>query len=175
MSTLTEEQQRIRSYLQGQAAKLSIADLVAKVRSDQEQVRAGAESVPPDRFYDRPSAAEWSANEVLAHVVQYGAGVVNNIRAVIDGGQPAPQPADAIGSVDPNPPRRMVAEWWDELVRDRAALYDRVSQAAGDEHLDVTWPHPSFGDLNWREWLLFIRLHDLDHARQLQAIAAELR
>jgi hypothetical protein len=24
--------------------------------------------------------------------------------------------------------------------------------------------------LSWREWLLFMRVHDLDHMRQLQAI-----
>ncbi len=175
MSALTDEQQRIRSYLQAQAARLSTADLMAKVRGDAAQLRAGAEAVPSHRLSDRPAVGEWSANEVLSHVVTYGARVVDNIQTVIDGGQPVPQPADAIGSVDPAPPRRTAAEWWAALTRDRAALYDRVSRAAGDEHLDVTWPHPSFGDLNWREWLLFLRLHDLDHARQLQAIAAELR
>jgi hypothetical protein len=32
--------------------------------------------------------------------------------------------------------------------------------------------HPMFGPLTWRETLLFTRLHDLDHAGQLQKIAA---
>jgi len=31
-----------------------------------------------------------------------------------------------------------------------------------------------FGTLNWRETLLFLRLHDLDHARQLEKNAAAL-
>ena len=31
-----------------------------------------------------------------------------------------------------------------------------------------------FGALNWRETLLFLRLHDLDHAGQLKNIAARL-
>ena len=31
-----------------------------------------------------------------------------------------------------------------------------------------------FGPLNWRETLLFLRLHDLDHAGQLRKIAAVL-
>ena len=34
--------------------------------------------------------------------------------------------------------------------------------------------HPFFGPLNWRETLLFMRLHDLDHAGQLKQIAAAL-
>ena len=34
--------------------------------------------------------------------------------------------------------------------------------------------HPMFGPLTWRETLLFTRLHDLDHAGQLQKIATAL-
>ena len=44
--------------------------------------------------------------------------------------------------------------------------------ARGDERLEITIRHPTFGDFSWREWLLFMRVHDLDHLRQLQAIAA---
>ena len=36
--------------------------------------------------------------------------------------------------------------------------------------VDVVWDHPFFGPLNWREWLLFLRVHDLDHARQVASI-----
>jgi hypothetical protein len=38
--------------------------------------------------------------------------------------------------------------------------------------LEATIPHPFFGALNWRETLLFLRLHDLDHTGQLQKVAA---
>lgn len=170
MSTMTEEQRRIRSYLQAQAAKLSLPELVAKVRADQEQVRAAAEAAPAARFFDRPAAGEWSANEVFAHVVESGGVVAAGIRAVLDGGPPPPV-ADRIR---PAPARHTAAEWWAQLTNERETLFARVLTARGDEHLDVTWRHPFFGDLNWREWLLFLRIHDLDHARQLQAIAATL-
>jgi uncharacterized damage-inducible protein DinB len=170
MTTMSEEQMRIRGYLQAQAAKLSIAELVAKVRSDQEQVRAAAETAPAARFYQRPAEDEWSANEVFAHVVDSGAVVGAGILAVLDGGSP-PAVADRIR---PGPERRTAAEWWSLLTRDREALFERVSAAAGHEHLHVTWPHPFFGELNWREWLLFLRIHDLDHARQLQAVTAAI-
>lgn len=162
----------MRGYLQSQAAKLSIADLVAKVRTDQDQVRAAAEAVPIERFYDRPAEGAWSANEVLAHVAEYGPGVSRAIRTVLDGGLPLPWGADEVRR---DPPRRTAAEWWAEVVADRAALFERIGRAADNERLDVTWPHPAFGDLNWREWLLFSRVHDLDHARQLQAIAETFR
>jgi len=62
--------------------------------------------------------------------------------------------------------------WWALLQQDRAALFERVLAADPAARLDTTVEHPFFGPLNWRETLLFIRLHDLDHAGQLQKIAA---
>lgn len=170
MTTLSEEQLRIRGYLQAQAAKLSLAELVAKVRADQEQVRAAAGAVPAARFCDRPADGEWSANEVFAHVVESGSMVVSGIRSVLDGGSPAP----VSDRIRPEPARLPAADWWQQLTQDREILFDRVLTASGDEHLDITWTHQFFGDLNWREWLLFLRIHDLDHARQMQAITEAL-
>ena len=171
MTTTNEEFQRIRGYLQAQAAKLSVPDLVARVRADQQQVHAAASAVPVDRFYDAPAQGEWSANQVLAHIVESGGAVARAIRTTLDGGTP---PARVGDEIRPDPPRRAAQEWLADLTRERELLFERVGRAGGDERLEVTWQHPMFGPLNWREWLLFLRLHDLDHARQLQAITAAL-
>ena len=165
---MNEEQLRIRGYLQSQAAKLSPAELVTKVRTDQEQLRAAAESVAPDRFTERPGTSEWSANEVFAHVVTSGGDVARAIATVLDGGSPPTRVEDVMRH---SPEQRTAGQWWQALVQDRDTLFGRVAQAAPDARLDVTWEHPVFGPLNWREWLLFLRIHDLDHARQMQAIA----
>jgi hypothetical protein len=66
---------------------------------------------------------------------------------------------------------RPLDEWWSLLERDRAVLFQRVRSADPQAQLEVTIPHPFFGALNWRETLLFIRLHDLDHAGQLAKVA----
>jgi hypothetical protein len=168
---LDEEQQRVRGYLQSQAAKLSLAELSAKVRADMEQVREAAEAVPATRFAERPAEGEWSANEVMAHVVASAEGGTNAIVAVLDTGARQAAASDTIERVTAE---RSAAEWWSQLVGERERLFARVAQATGDEHPEVTWSHPFFGDLNWREWLLFQRIHDLDHARQMQAITAAL-
>ena len=65
-------------------------------------------------------------------------------------------------------------DYWRAFSDVREPLYERVLRATGEEHLDVK-AESSFGNLNWREWLLFMRIHDLDHARQLEAIAAGWR
>ena len=164
------EFERIRGYLQTQAAKLSVPDLADKVRADMEQLRAAAEAVPAGRFLDRPGEGDWSANEVMAHVVDGGKAVGRGIESVLDTGRKA-GPA-FVDRMEKTETERSAEGWWSALVTDREALFARVKQATGDEHLDVTWLHPMFGELNWREWLLFLRIHDLDHARQIQSITA---
>jgi hypothetical protein len=167
---MTDEQLRIRNYLRSQGAKLSPAEIVDKVRAAMDQLRAAAHAVPDTRFGERPAAEEWSANEVMAHVVKAGRHFGGAIARLLDG-------ATAGGvrdQLERDVPRHSASEWWALLERDRAALFARVGAADPQGALAVTVEHPFFGPLNWRETLLFMRLHDLDHAGQLQKIAAAL-
>jgi hypothetical protein len=168
---VTDEQKRIRSYLQAQAAKLSPAELVEKVQQAMRELRAAALMVPPQRFAKRPGPDDWSGNEVLAHVVASGRYYGDAIVALAAGAPVAARPA---GRGNENAPPRPAEEWLDALEADRAALFARALTADPAAHLDGTVEHPFFGPLNWREILLMIRLHDLDHAGQLKQIAAAL-
>jgi hypothetical protein len=60
------------------------------------------------------------------------------------------------------------------LEREREALFARALRADPQASLGETIEHRMFGPLNWRETLLFMRLHDLDHVGQLQKITAAL-
>jgi DinB family protein len=166
---MTDEQKRIRSYLQAQGAKLSPADIVDKVRGATADLAKAARAVPAARFAERPEPEEWSANEVLAHVVAadtyFGGGII----AVLEG-RPAPPRGGGRGME--NTPLRTADVWLEILDRQRQTLFDRVRAADPDARLDVTIDHPFFGPLTWRETLLFTRLHDLDHAQQLGKIVA---
>jgi len=66
----------------------------------------------------------------------------------------------------------------EQLLADIAAHRDRliavVLQVDPQARLDILWGHNEFGFMNWREWLLFARVHTLDHDRQIQAISAVL-
>jgi uncharacterized damage-inducible protein DinB len=167
---MTDEQQRIRSYLTTQAAKLAPADIVDKVRGAMGKLRAAADAVPAARFSDPPAPGEWSANEVMAHVVEAGRHFGGAIERLLDG-EPPGAPRDAAAR-DTAP--RPLDTWWSLLERDRGRLFERVLRAEPAARLDGTVEHPFFGPLNWRETLLFMRLHDLDHAGQLQKIAGAL-
>ena len=167
---MNDEQRRIRGYLTAQAAKLTPAEIVEKVGVAMLQLRAAADAVPPARFNDAPAPGEWSANEVMAHVVEAGRHFGGAVIRLLDG-QPPGAPRDAPAR-DTAP--RPLETWWALLERDRSALFARALGADPSARLDATLEHPFFGPLNWRETLLFIRLHDLDHAGQLQKVAGAL-
>ena len=168
---MTDEELRIRGYLEAQGAKLAPAAIIEKVRVAMADLRAAADAVPPGRFPERPEPGEWSANEVLAHVVAAGAHFGDTIVSALDN---RPQPPRTEGRGIEGAPARTAAEWCDHLARDREALFERVLRADPLAYLKTPIEHGMFGTLNWRETLLFMRLHDLDHAGQLQKIAAAL-
>ena len=171
MAEMTDEQRRVLSYLRAQGAKLSPAELIDKVRVAMDELRVALSAVPSARFNERPTPEEWSANEVIAHVVSSGTLFGGGIVRVLDGGAAGPPMADRI---EAGVPTRSAAAWWEDFSRDRTALFERVRRAAPDAHLDRAIAHAMFGPLNWRETLLFLRVHDIDHAGQLKKIAAAL-
>ncbi len=165
---MTDEQLRIRGYLTGQGAKLAPPEIVEKVRAAMDQLRSAVRAVPVARFDERPEPEEWSANEVMAHVVTAGRYFGNAVVRLLDD-----LPGGGVRDrLERDVPRRSADEWWVIFEHDRRALFERVSQADPQSGLAGTVEHPFFGPLNWRETLLFMRLHDLDHAGQLQKIAA---
>jgi hypothetical protein len=166
------EAQRIRGYLVTQAAKLTIPELVEKLRRDVLPLRAAASRIPAARFDERPAEEEWSAAEVFTHVLEMTEHGDAAIGAIIAGGQPM-RVRDAVsGKVADG--LTGAEDYWRAFQALREPFYARVLRARGDEHLEVTLQHPTFGPLNWREWLLFMRVHDLDHMRQIEAIADRL-
>jgi hypothetical protein len=100
-------------------------------------------------------------------VVEAGRHFGDAIVRILDA-EPPGEPRD-VAARDTAP--RPLDEWWALLERDRSALFQRVRSAPPAARLEATIAHPFFGGLNWRETLLFLRLHDLDHAGQLAKIA----
>jgi hypothetical protein len=134
-------------------------------------LREAAASVPAERFQERPGPDDWSAAEVFTHILdmtEHGAAAIG---AVLDGERHPPAVEDRI-SAGSRAGLDTAEDYWQAFVSLREPFYARVSRARGDEHLDVRIVHSTFGALNWREWMLFMRVHDLDHLRQVQAIAA---
>lgn len=170
----TEERQdevaRIRSYLTSQSVKRTPEQLVETLREAHRQFLEAAGAIPEAAFFTPTQAGEWSASDVLNHVYHIATLEEQDIGSVIERGE---RPPDLHSSSTPSPdltPEGMLIAISDSRER----LFAMVLQADPQAHLDITWRGSDFGQLNWREWLLFARIHELDHARQLQAIATAL-
>lgn len=171
MAELSEEQLRVRGYLQSQAAKLSPVEVMVKVRADSEQLRAAAVAAMAVDSTRRPADGEWSVNEVLNHVRDSCRGVNARMLAAALSGQ---QPGGMRDAIEPTDDVKPPLAWFEDVAAEREAAFEMLLPLSGEEHLDIRWEHPFFGALNWREWLLFLRLHDLDHAGQIRGIVESL-
>ena len=168
--TRAEEIARVRSYLASQAMKRTPAQLVEALREAHRQFRAAA-TVPDALFRVAPGDEEWSAADVLGHMLIIAAIDERAIPGVIERGE---QPPDIVDLVSPAPADLTREQMLAELERLRERLIDSVLKADPSAHLDILWGHNEFGQMNWREWLLFARVHTLDHTRQMQSIAQTL-
>ena len=169
--TREEEVARVRSYLASQAMRRTPEQLVEALREAHHQFLVATAAVPDDAFRTTPKDGEWSAADVLAHVRTIAAIDERSIRGVIERGE---QPANVDDALEQAP----TIATREQLLTDIEALRERliavVLRADPQAHLDIVWGHNEFGNMNWREWLLFARVHTLDHTRQMQAIAAGL-
>jgi hypothetical protein len=171
MTTPTDEDLRVRGYLIAQANKLSIPDLVQKVRTDTAPLRAVGAAVPAAHFSERPGPNDWSAAEVYTHILDMNDRGARAIEGILDHGE-LPPPIDDTMTGGTRAVLGDAEQYWQAYLSRREALLARALRASGDEHLEIKITHNQFGALSWREWLLFMRVHDLDHMRQLQAITA---
>src|SRR5579884_1103269 len=155
--TRAQEVARVRSYLTTQAAKWAPAEIVERVRASQAAVIEAAGHVPAERFNEAPRAGEWSAAEVLYHVVAVVGDSSRAIVSTLRTGVPSRVRPDRIDRLE----RAVSLDEARRLIEaEREELYRVVLAADPEARLDVTvFTHPEFGAFNWREALLFVRVH----------------
>ncbi len=172
MPNLPEDEiARLRGYLVAQAAKLSVSELVGKLRKDVAPLRQVGVSVPAARFRERPGVDEWSAAEVYTHIIALNDSGAHAIEGILDTGA-APERLEDTLKHELRDDLATAEDYWRVFHARREQLLERVATATGDEYPAIMIHHPVFGPLTWRQWLLFMRVHDLDHTRQIQAIAS---
>jgi hypothetical protein len=123
---------------------------------------------------DFAPAGEWSAKQVVNHFLEVSRGVNQQIARITRGQTPE-------GSLDEESLARQggahdcetVAEmstWLAEVYDDTVAL---TRSLVGNTHLEETFPHPAFGQLNILQWIAFQRLHGMDHMNQIDQNKAD--
>ena len=145
--------------------------LVEALREAHQQFLAATAAVSDAAFRTIPREGEWSAADVLAHVCAIAAFDERSICGVIEHGMQPENVDDALEHAPTDATREQLLA---DIEKLRERLIAVVLKADPQAHLDIVWGHNEFGNMNWREWLLFARVHTLDHARQMQSIAVVL-
>jgi hypothetical protein len=147
------------------------AQLVEAVQQAHQQFLAAAQAVPEALVRTAPDADSWSTLDVLLHMRTIAAMELSALSSVLVNGV---KPSDIRDILTPAPPEMTREALLAELEELRTRLFALVSSAAPEAHLEITWSHSEFGAMHWREWLLFARVHLLDHTRQIQALTTAL-
>lgn len=169
--TRAEEVARVRSYLASQSMRRTIPQIAEAVQQAHQQFLAAVSAVPEAYIRTTPRAGEWSTLDVILHVRTIAAMELAALTSVLVNGV---KPANIRDVITPAPSEMTREVLLADLEELRARQLALALSADPESHLDITWSHPEFGAMHWREWLLFARVHILDHARQIQAIAASI-
>ena len=159
-----DELAKLSVWLRAEAANRSVEDIFALVREEMDAMYA---AIRAGSMHIAPASEVWSPIRTLQHAVQANVQIAEDILNVcltgIRPGNPEPElPLDA---------ETLIAK--QQEMND--SLWEHVSFADTGAFLDVKWPHMFFGELNWREWLLFLHMHAWDHRNQIEALGEKLR
>ena len=163
-STDPARQEQAVSYIRHQAAK-GLADLAALMGRTGAECERCLEGVS-DAQASFGHGEEWSMKEVVGHMLLAGEAVNREVANLVEGGRVSPPGRTGLtagGDRAVEDLRQALANLWAETGRLVASLPE-------DGDLKRTWDHPWFGPLNFKEWIVFQRLHAMDHVQQMERL-----
>ena len=147
-----------------QGEKYSFRELWVRVTQARLELLKAVEGVNGEQASFRPDETEWSILEVLDHLLTSSGRVATLVEAL------ANRRARPAGQVE-SPPEGTgltIDEIRDVLLKDSVAWGALTERLPEPPSFDVQARHPAFGRLHARAWYLFQRVHDLDHANQIE-------
>ena len=156
----------ILSYVRKKAVDWDAKKIMSRVRDAAQIYETVAASIPNYDLERRGNEGGWSPLDCIRHAAEVNTGTISRVTAVLNSG--------AL-STDPSPV--VPAERDDVVLMHQNAILQlsKALDVKGEStELEISWEHPFLGNLNWKEWLLTVRVHCLDHAQQTQDIHSAL-
>jgi len=182
----TEARARALTYFASKAA-LRPAEVREQIVAAFASLDAVLAEVPDDRAAVRTLAGEWSAQEVVDHLLETFRPGVDELRCLLAGTRP---PGEAIpAALQSKAPHLRPWPWLrGELRRTQADVLDLLARVPGDFESGETAPIvmvvnvPGATPLHWVqdvEWKAYAivswRLHTIDHMKQIRKVLAAAR
>ncbi len=165
------EQDRVRSYLAAQSAKLSAAEVAARVQEAADEFMAPLPAVPEEKRRVAPAPGEWSVAEIVDHVTLTLEEVDELIRQLSSGIVPS-QPM-TIG-VEPLNAARPLDDLLDRLQRGQTRLMKLLAKPAIEKYAELRVSESLFGQVNAKGYALILRLHYRSHLEQIRKTLAAI-
>jgi uncharacterized damage-inducible protein DinB len=161
---LSEDEQRIRNYLVTQGEQRDWVDLWPRFIQERGNLIRATEKVSDAQADFKPDAKSWSIREIIEHVLNVSRAGMRRIEELSAGRELSSSKAGRMPAKF-SMLRRHLTE---HSIR-YSALLERLPPSPD---YGTTAPHESFGELNFRSWFVFERIHDTDHLNQIEAVEA---
>ena len=167
-----DEQQKLGGYLKSQGAKLSAEQIRDRIQEAADEFLGVVQDVGEPVARKSPAAGEWSLAEVLDHVLYTLERITGVVGGLVAGRKPAaPLETGATSGIAGLPWPELLAR----LRRSQASLSALLTANRHEPHVDLRVLEGYFGELNWKEYALILRLHYKDHAGQVRKTLEALR
>lgn len=169
---------------------MNLSPILVKLADAQSAFLRAADSIPAEQWNEKPNANEWSAAELVAHLIMVERSIVTSADRMV---QKAPKPV-------PFWKRAHLPMWFAEvrlirlkspfavdaaLVTTKEEMLAELRQArertlaflAETQNRDLSgygWSHVFLGRLNMYEWFELIAAHQLRHTKQIHEIPERL-
>ena len=168
----------------------SLDTIQAKLRRAQAAFFRAADAIPKDQWQQKPSAEEWSAAELVGHLIVVERAILGGADRITQ--KPARQipflkrfhlplwlvESRIVRRKSPIPLDHGLIAGKEEMLAELRAVRERtlafIEETAKRDLGGYRWPHAFLGMLNVYEWLEMIGAHELRHTKQMREIARRL-
>jgi hypothetical protein len=164
--------EKVTSYIKHNATKDTPA-LRELVQTGHAQISGLLDGLSETQATFKPGPEDWSVLELMAHVVTAKGGVARICERLARGEQ-IPGAGREGDEQDGITRERFtsLAEARQAMDVAHAELLSFIDGPLAQANTEARFNHFVFGDLNCREWAAFQRVHDGDHAGQIEKIKA---
>jgi len=167
-----------------------LAPILEKLSRAQRAFFQTADSVPTEFWAAKPMADEWSAAELVAHLVMVERAILGSADRVTE---KIPKPISFLRRLhfpiwlvesriirrkSPIPLDSNLLSAKEEMLGELRTVRERtlafLQETSNRDLSAYHWPHPFLGMLNGYEWFEMIASHEIRHTKQMREMAAGL-
>lgn len=128
----------------------------------------------PQRMMDAHEDGDWSARDIVAHLLDRWDTQAERIRRILDESHPLIMDEDEVAGLEASGYRTRPIEWLLDEFSDKRGEWGPTLRSIGDKDLARTAQHSVAGKFTLAEMLNHVAYHDLTHIEQIARTLARV-